>query len=149
MEKGLEHILEVYRHVRKGYCSRVEAAKKVAKKGRIAYSTVMAFCTREISVDTVEFDKFLRPANAPLFRNYLIKRFPSSQDEIDDFFNEFDRQEDTQADRTIRPLFPDEKKHLYNELLLKEFRDKSMEWISRQDVPNDVKQYLKEWINKI
>ncbi len=45
MERGLKHILEVYRLVRKGFLSRIDAPKKVANKSRIAYSTVMASCT--------------------------------------------------------------------------------------------------------
>jgi hypothetical protein len=35
MNKGLKHILEVYRLVRQNYLSRVDAAKQVGKANRI------------------------------------------------------------------------------------------------------------------
>ena len=89
MNKGLKHILEVYRLVRQNYLSRVDAAKQVGKANRITYETVMASCTRGINISTDDFDYFLEPENSSEFHAFLIKRFPNTQDQIDDFFSAF------------------------------------------------------------
>lgn len=153
MNKGLRHVLEVYRFVRKQYISRVDAAKNVGNANRITYETVMASCTRGLNISTDEFDYYLEPENTVEFKNLLIKRFPNFQDQIDEFFSAFDEtSDDTEQDiseKIVRPLFQDEKKSLFNELMLDSFREKFQDWATRKDIPIDVREQLKDWLEKI
>ena len=89
MNKGLKHILEVYRLIRQNYLSRIDAAKRVGKANRVTYETVMASCTKGINISTDDFDYFLEAENSSEFHAFLIKRFPNAQDNIDDFFSAF------------------------------------------------------------
>ena len=149
MNKGLKHILEVYRLVRQNYLSRIDAAKRVGKANRITYETVMASCTRGINISTDDFDYFLEAENTSEFHAFLIKRFPNAQDKIDDFFSAFieisDKKDST---KFVRTLFEDEKKSLLNQLILESVRDKFQEWTLRDDIPKDVREQLKDWLKK-
>lgn len=153
MDKGLKHILEVYRLVRQNYLSRVDAAKQVGKANRITYETVMASCTRGINISTDDFDYFLEPENSSEFHTFLIKRFPNTQDQIDDFFSAFieilDKPDKKDPRKFVRTLFEDEKKSLLNQLILKSLRDRFQKWSLRDDIPKDVREQLKDWLTKI
>jgi hypothetical protein len=152
MDKGLKHILEVYRLVRQNYLSRVDAAKHVGKANRITYETVMASCTKGINISTDDFDCFLEPENSSKFHAFLIKRFPNTQDQIDNFFSAFieisDKSE-KKSDKFVRTLFEDERKSLLNQLILKSLRDRFQKWSLRDDIPKDVREQLKDWLTKI
>ena len=152
MDKGLKHILEVYMLVRQNYLSRKDAAKHVGKINRITYETVMASCTRGINISTDDFDYFLEPENSSKFHTFLIKRFPNTQDQIDNFFSAFIEISDKpekKSDKLVRTLFEDEKKSLLNQLILKSLRNKFQKWFLRDDIPKDVREQLKDWLTTI
>jgi hypothetical protein len=89
VDAALRQIFEVYRLVRESKLKRVEAAKRVAQKHRVTLQTVMSSCTRNVGINTDEFDYFLEPENATAFRDFLVKIFPSYQDAINEFFRAF------------------------------------------------------------
>lgn len=153
MNKGLRHVLEVYRLVRQQYHSRVNAAKNIGKANRIAYETVMASCTRGLNISTDKFDYYLEPENTVEFKYFLIKRFPNFQDQIEEFFGAFDEaSDDTEQDiseKILGPLFPDERENLFNQLMLNSFREKFQDWTTREDIPIDVREQLKDWLKNI
>ena len=153
INKSLSHAFEIYRLVRQDHHSRVEAAKKVGKRNRITYATVMSSCTRDINISTDKFDDFLEPENAVEFKNFLIIRFPDNQDEIIEFFNVFEETieevEKDMVEKLVRPLLPEEKKTLFNQIILSSMRDKFHNWISRDDVPKDIKNDIQKWLKKL
>ena len=153
MNKGLKHVLEVFRLVRQKYYSRIDAAKEVGKTNRITYETVIASCTRGLNISTDDFDYFLESVNTAEFHNFLIKRFPSYQDQVDDFFSSFiqqaDKSETNDSTKIVKTLFEEEKKSLFNQLILNSFKDKFQEWSLRGDIPTDVREQLKDWLKKI
>jgi hypothetical protein len=153
MNKGLRYVLEVYRSVRQQHLSRVDAAKNVGNANRITYETVMASCTRGLNISTDQFDYYLEPESTVEFKNFLIKRFPNFQDQIDEFFCAFDQTSDDTgqdiSEKIVRPLFQDEKKSLFNQLMLNSFREKFQDWTARKDLPIDVREQLKDWLKKI
>lgn len=153
MEKGLKHILEVFRLVRQRDFSRINAAREVGKTNRITYRTVMASCTGGINIRTDKFDYFLEPENTTEFHDFLIRRFPSHQDRIDEFFSAFIEQADGSEPngprRIVRTLFEEEKKSLFTQLILSSIKDKFQEWSLRNDIPPDVREQLRNWLTEI
>ena len=153
INKSLSHAFEIYRLVRQDHYSRIEAAKKVGMKNRITYASVMSSCTRDLNISTDDFDNFLEPENTVEFKNFLIRRFPYHQEQIIEFFNAFEETiEEVEQDmvkKLVRPLLPDEKKTLFNQIILSSMRDEFHNWISRDDVPKDIKNDIQEWLKKL
>ena len=64
---GLRQILEVYRLVRWSGCDRKTAVKKVAQIHRVTSRTIASAITKNIGINTDEFDDFLQSQNAESF----------------------------------------------------------------------------------
>jgi hypothetical protein len=153
MEKSLKHILDVYRQVRKFGSTRIDAVKIVAKKNRVSQQTISSACTRDIGIRGVaELDYLLEPETMGEFRTKLIQRFPNSHDEIDRFLGSFVQTGQNQKhdlSKRMDTLFDDERKNLLNQLMILFFKDKFLEWVSRPDIPTDVRDQVNEWLNMI
>lgn len=154
VDAGLRQMLEVYRLVRESKLRRVEAAKRVAQRHRVTLQTVMSSCTRNVGIRTDEFDNFLEPQNTSDFRDFLVKRFPTYQDDINGFFKAFEPSEASkrfpnEATKKIQTMFDDERKNLLNLLLIGSFKDRFSEWVIREDIPSDVRQQIREWLASI
>ena len=152
MEKALRHILEVYRQVRQFGSARIDAAKMVAKKHRVSQQTVMSSCTRDVGIQgATELDYLLEPENTTELRTLLVQRFPAYQKDINDIFKAFDDSGEPtdSASKKIETLFEDERKNLLNELIIKVFKDKFIEWETRSDIPSDMREQIQEWLEMI
>lgn len=153
LPSALKHILEVYRLIRQARHSRIKAIKEVAMKNRIDPQTVRSSCTRSIGINISEFDDFVLIENADSFEDLLIKRFPDYQDDIESFFDDITgRQPKTKGDNPIRrlkALFPEEKRNLLKSVLLDKMQEDFHAWINRNDIPDDIKQQLRKWIDVI
>lgn len=148
---GLRHIMEVYRVVNKTDYSYTGAFKIVATKARITEASVRSACTRDIGINTTELDLFLDPLNAEAFKNHLFKRYPSQTQFIDRFINDVLGKNENELDdttRTLRSLFDDEKENILSKIRLLKMLEQCSEWISRDDVPDDIKVKMQEWLNK-
>lgn len=144
---GLRHILEVCRLVRLSHRTRISAINEVASIRRIDPQTVRSACTRSIGIKVAQLDNFLLKKNFSYFRDHLVKRFPSYQQDVETFFKQLEG--DTSISATdpasfIRTLFPDEKKDLVRLLLLHEVRKQLLIWSERADLPADVKNKMVE-----
>jgi len=142
---GLQHVMEVYRLVRRSHRSRVKAVSEVARTRRVDPQTITSACTRSLGIGTDDFDEFLLPKNSAAFCERLVRRFPPYQKEIEAFFAELDgREAPTPDDQlgAIRALFPDEKKDLLRLLLLHDIRKRFSAWSERHDIPEDIKQEM-------
>ncbi len=139
---GLRHLLEVYRFVNESKYSYTEAFKKVATKNRITEAAVRSACTRDISINTEKLEMFLDPNNAEDFKLHLSKRFPHYQDSVREFINSIlGTNEDTADELTkvVSTLFDDEKKNLFNGVLLRNILENIEQWTLREDIPEDVR----------
>ncbi len=151
--KGLRHVLEVVRLVRKGAMDRGSAVEHVAKIHRVDPQTVRAACTRSLEINTEELDDFLDRDASPALCQHLVRRFPQYQDYIEDFFRELTSlapivsPEDPA--RSIRTLFPDEQKQLLTLLLLKEAERSLCAWLQRNDLPAEVKTEMRALYEKV
>jgi len=128
---------------------RIDAAKMVAKKHRISQQAVMSACTRDVGIrNTAEFDELIETENASEFRSHLVKRYPAYQEDINRFFEAFGEHEDHSGSPAskIDTLFDDERKSLFNQLMIQVFKDKFNEWKNRPDIPNDVRNQVSEWL---
>lgn len=150
---GLKQVLEVYRLIQMARYSRIKAINEVAMKERIDPQTVRSSCTRSLGIKMAEFDNFVLAEKADFFEDHLIKRFPNYQDEIESFFDDITgRQPETKKDdalRKLKALFPEEKRNLLKSVLLDKMQEDFHAWINKNDIPDDIKQQLKEWIDVI
>ena len=153
LPKALKYVLMVYRLIRMERFPRIEAIKKIALKERIDPQTVSSACTKSLGIKMADFDDFVLDRNTKSFEEYLIKRFPDYQDEIERFFDEIaGQQQETQEDdliRRLKALFPEEKRDLLKSVLLNKIKEDFLGWISRKDIPDDVIEELKKWIDVI
>jgi hypothetical protein len=98
-------------------------------------------------VNTEEFEEFLNERNATTFREHLICRFLDYQSEISKFFITVNFAsavtKDSEAERLLEPLFPDEKQQVLDSLLLDHIRRKLSEWIDRSDIPQGVRNEMR------
>jgi len=142
---GLQHVMEVYRLVRRSHRSRIKAVNEVALTRRVDPQTVTSACTRSLGIGTDEFDEFLRSENSEAFCEHLVRRFPPYQREIEAIFAELDGKKDQAPDDplgAIRELFPDEKKDLLRLLLLHNISGRLSAWSERHDIPEDIRQEI-------
>lgn len=152
MSESLSHVLEMYRLVTQQNNSPIEAAKEVGRQNNLNYSTLLSSCTRDLNISSDQLDHFLRSRNNYDFKNFLIRRFPSNRDQIVNFFNSF---EDTSEipvldmSKIVKPSLSDEKKILNSQIIVSSLREQFLDWITRDDIPHDIKEELKNWINKI
>lgn len=153
LPKALEHVLKVYRLIRMERFDRIKAIKKIALKERIDPQSVSSACTRSLGIKMADFDVFVLDKNTDSFEEHLIKRFPDYQDEIERFFDEIlGRQHETQEEDHIRRLkafFPEENRDLLKTVLLDKMQEDFLGWISRKDIPDDIREQLKKWIDVI
>jgi hypothetical protein len=56
--------------------------------------------------------------------------------------------EDSEAERLLEPLFPDEKEQVLDSLLLDHIRRKLSEWAERSDIPKDVRDEMRHLSKK-
>jgi len=139
---GLQHIMEVYRLVRRSHRSRIKAVNEVAHP-----QTVTSACTRSLGIGTDDLDEFLLPENSEVFCEHLVRRFPSYQKEIEAFSAELDGKKSRILDDPlgeIRALFPDEKKDLLRLLLLHDIRKRFFVWSERRNIPDDIRREILE-----
>lgn len=153
LPSSLKHILEVYRLIQQARHSRIEAINEVAMKERIDPQTVRSSCTRSIGINISVFDDFVLVENVASFESHLIKRFPNYQDDIENFFDDITgRQPEIKGDDPVpmlKALFPEEKRNLLKSVLLDKMREDFHTWVQRPDIPDDMKQDLKKWIELI
>jgi hypothetical protein len=76
---GLQHVIEVYRLVRRSHRSRVKVVNEVDRTRRVDPQTVTSACTRSLGIGTDGLDEFLLPENSEAFCEHLVRRFPSYQ----------------------------------------------------------------------
>jgi len=144
---GLRHVLDVSRLVLKTGLPRIKAVREVAKQRRIDQATVASACTRSIGLNTAQVDEFLTPENVRTFCLHLVKRFPAYQEEIEMFFSgigDEDIQSGNGIDRSLRTMFPEERKRILHSLLLKQVSDKLAQWLNRKDLPHDLRREIEE-----
>lgn len=149
---GLQHVMEVYRLVRRFNRSRIKAVNEVARTRRVDPQTVTSACTRSLGIGTDDLDKFLLQENSEAFCEHLVRRFPPYQKEIEAVFAELDGRKDRTIDDPlgmIRALFPDEKKDLFRLLLLHDVRKRFSAWSERHDIPEDIRREMSEMKKQI
>jgi hypothetical protein len=150
---GLKHVLEVYRLVKESSISRLDAIKLIAQKHRIDQQTVRSACTRSLGISAKKLDKLLLEENIDNFEGLLVRRFPSYQNQIELFFREIKGESgkvgEDDPNRFIKPLFPKEITNLSAFLMLKDIRNKCLEWANRSDMPDDIKKQFNQWKNII
>jgi len=152
MKDSISNILEIYKLVVQKHYTPVEAAGEVAKKKNIEYSDLISACTKDLNISADKFDYFLGSKDDFNFRNFLSRRFPERQDQIDRFFNTFEDTDDIPVldlSKIIKPASHTEKKSLGSQVILSSLKEQFLDWISRPDIPQDVKEELKRWITKI
>ncbi len=152
MNKSISNILEIYRLVAHQNCTPVEAARKVGERSNTLYSDLMSSCAKDLNISPEKFDTFLESKDNFNFKNFLFRRFPEEQDQIIQFFNSF---EDTSHipildfTKILKKSPPLGKKSISDQILSSSLKDSFLDWIARPDIPQDVKDELKKWMNKI
>lgn len=140
---GLHHVLQVYRLVRRSRCNRLSAVKEVARQRRVDPQTISSACTRSLGINTDRLEDLLHPRNAKGFRDHLVRRFPSHKQQISEFLAAVDpaasESEHGRAERILKTLFPDEKRHVLESVLLGHIQGKLAEWAGRTDIPEEVR----------
>ena len=152
MKNSISHVLEIYKLVVQKNYTQVEAAREVGKKRNIDYSDLISSCTKDLNISIDKFDNFLESKDDFNFKNFLFRRFPSHQDQIDKFFNSFQETRDIPVldlSQIIKPSPHNGKKRFHSQVMLRSLTDNFLDWISRPDIPQDVKEELKGWITKI
>jgi hypothetical protein len=152
LSKGLQHVLDVYKRVRTLHLSRIKAVHECARIRRVDPQTIISACTRSLGITAVDLDEFLIPKNSEAFCDYLVKRFPPYQKDIEEFFRAFDQKAPVTTEepgKIIRTLFPDERKDIARRLLLDSILKKLSVWTGRQDVPEDIRQEIANMKNQI
>lgn len=142
----------MYRLVVQKHLTQVEAAREVAKKKNVNYSDLIASCTKDLNIGKDKFDYFLESKDDFNFKNFLTRRFPEHQDRIEKFFNTFKDPSgipDLDLSKIIKPSSHNGKKIFSSQVILSSLKDNFLDWISRPDIPQDVKDELKRWITKI
>ncbi len=143
--RGLEHVLAVYRLVRLSHFDRLPAIREVARKRRVDFQTISSACTRSIGINTEEFEEFLLEESSERFREHLIRRFPDYQSEISQFFSAMNVSPEAsdESERPLETLFPDEKQHVMDWVLLGYIRRRLSEWVDRSDIAEDVRNEMR------
>lgn len=152
MKNSISNILEIYKLVVQKHYTPVEAAKEVGKKRNIDYSDLISSCIKDLNINKDNYNYFLEAKNDFNFKNFLSRRFPEHQDQIDRFFNTFEDASDIPVldlSKIIKPSYHNEKKSISSQVILSSLKDNFLDWISRPDIPQDVKEELKGWIIKI
>jgi hypothetical protein len=54
-----------------------------------------------------------------------------------------------QTTKKIQTMFDDERRNLLNLLLIGSLKDRFSEWVNREDIPFDVRQQIREWLESI
>lgn len=144
---GLQHVLQVYRLVRRSRYDRLSAIKEVARQRRVDPQTISSACTRSLGLTTPTLEELLHPRNAARFREHLIRRFPAHQSQISEFLAAVDPAASEadlgRADGILEPLFPEEKRQVLESVLLQHIQDKLAEWSGRPDVPEEIRQEMR------
>jgi len=126
--------------------------REVTRKRRVDFQTISSACTRSLGINTEEFEEFLDQRNSASFREHLIRRFPDYQSEISKFFIAMNSSpavtDDSETERLLEPLFPDEKQQVLDSLLLDHIRRKLSEWAERSDIPEDVRNEMRRLATK-
>ncbi len=150
---GLQHVLEVVRLVHKNRMNRLAAAKQIAKKHRIDLQTVSSACTRSLGLSTRAFDEFLELDSVEALCQHLVRRFPQEQDSIEDFFANIvgglpasSREDPT---RIVKTLFPEEKKHVRDALLLREVQECLDRWLNRNNLSRELQSEMRDLREKL
>jgi hypothetical protein len=152
MKNSISNVLEIYKLVVQKHYTPVEAAREVGKKRNINYSDLISSCVKDLNISADKFDYFLESKDDFNFKNFLSRRFPEHQGQIDRFFNTFEDTGDIPVldlSKIIKPSSHNEKKSFSSHLMLSSLKDNFLDWMSRPDIPQDVKEELKRWITKI
>ncbi len=152
MKNSISSVLEIYKLVVQKHYTQVEAAKEVGKRRNINYSDLISSCTKDLNISVDKFNYFLESKDDFNFKNFLSRRFPEHQVQIEKFFNRFEDTSDIPVldlSKIIKPSFRNEKKSISSQVIIFSLKDKFLDWISRPDIPQDVKEELKSWITKI
>ena len=150
---GLQHVLEVVRLIHKSRMTRLDAVKHIAEKLRIEPQTVSSACTRSLGLSTRAFDEFLERDSTEALCQHLVRRFPQEQDLIEKFFaNVVDgplASSSEDATRILKTLFPEEKKHLRDALLLSEVLECLERWLNRNDLSQNLQREIRDLREKL
>ncbi len=152
MNDTISNVLEIYRLVVLNNYSRDEAAKQVGKKHNVDHADLLSSCIEALNISPDNFDYFLDSENRFNFKNFLFRRFPDEKEQIIQFFNSFEETSDIPIldfTKLIKSSPYHEKKTLSNELILLSLKESLLNWIARPDIPQDVKDEIKNWITRI
>ncbi|RJR20047.1 MAG: hypothetical protein C4581_04060 [Nitrospiraceae bacterium] len=152
MKNSISNILEIYKIVVKKHYTPDDAAREVGKKRNIDYTDLLFSCAKDLNISGEKFNYFLESKNDFNFRNFLIRRFPEHQEQIDRFFDTFEDTGDIPVidlSKITKPSSHIELKSFNSQAILNSLKDKFLDWKSRPDIPQDVKEELKSWISKI
>lgn len=148
----LRRIFEVYFLVRKFGVSRLDAIKRISKDERVAPHTITSVCVKRLNITIRQFDELLQAKNRSEFQRLLNEHFPFYESQIEAFFCEISatrRKKTDDSVMVVKTLFPEVNKFLVASLILKEIQDKLKTWNERPDIPDDIKDQLNQWMNKI
>ncbi|MEW6601801.1 MAG: hypothetical protein AB1499_12590 [Nitrospirota bacterium] len=152
MNSSISNVLEIYRLVVQKRYSQADAARELGRKKNIAHSDVIPSCAKDLNIGTDKFEYFLESRDDFNFKNFLFRRFPEQQDQIERFFNTFNNTGDIPVldlSKIIKPISHSTKKGISSHLILSSLKDKFLDWMARPDIPQDVKEELKGLITKI
>lgn len=152
MDKSLSDILEIYRLVVHQHFTKDEALRKVAGESGAGGAEVLSSCAKYLNITPQNLDYFLEKKNHFNFENFLLRRFPEYEDKIFQFFNVYENVSDVPVldfSQIIKSPSHHKKKSQNRQVILSSVRESFLDWIARQDVPQDVKEELKGWITKI
>ena len=112
----------------------------------------VAWAYRDVGINGItELDYLFESENTSEFRTHLVRRFPTYQNDINEFFNALGdpgARVDSASDK-LETLFDDERKNLLNRLMIQVLKDKFNEWENRSDIPTDVQEQIQKWLQMI
>ena len=152
MNNVLTNILEIYRLVVQERYTIVEAAREVGTKNNIKHSDLLSSSIEALNISADTFNRFLESENAFNFKNFLIRRFPANQSQVIRFFNSFEDTSDIPIidfTKIIKSSPHSEKKRYINNAIWISLKEDFQDWIARDDIPQDMKDVLKDWVIKL
>ncbi len=152
MNELLSNILEIYRNVVQKQYALDDAAAEVGKEINIDKSALLSSCTKELNISSEVFNSFIVSDDPFNFKNFLVRRFPADQSKISRFFNTFEEGGDIPVidlTKIIKASPHTEHKYVSNSSMLSSLKEDIQYWITRHDVPQDVKDAMKDWVRKM
>ncbi len=152
MNETLENILEIYRFVMQKNYELDNAVAAVGKKKNLDKIELLSTCMNELKINSDVFNNFLETEDPFNFKNFLVRRFPSDHNKITRFFNSFEDVGDIpiiDLTKIIKSSSRTDNKYVSSTAMMSSLKEDFQDWIGRHDVPQDIKDVMKDWLLKM